>query len=78
MFLDFLHGGAMKFSILRNKVAVFAATLLAFTMFASGVFAQVGTSGVSGTVTDPQGQAVVGDRNAGQRRTGRTPFSYLG
>ncbi len=50
----------MKFSMLRKKVFVLAATLAAFSMFAVGAFAQAGTSGVSGTVTDPQGQSVVG------------------
>ena len=50
----------MKFSMLRKKVFVLAATLLAFSLFAVGAFAQAGTSGVSGTVTDPQGQSVVG------------------
>ncbi len=50
----------MNFSNLKNKVAIWAGTLLAMTALVGGVLAQAGTSGVTGSVTDPQGQAIVG------------------
>ncbi len=50
----------MSFSNIKNGVAVWMTTLLAITLFAASALGQAGTSGVTGTVTDAQGQAVVG------------------
>lgn len=50
----------MTFSNLKMKAATGLTTILVALLFATAAFAQSGTSGVNGTVTDAQGQAVVG------------------
>lgn len=53
-------GGAMKFSYLRTKAVSALTTMLVALVFATAAFAQAGTSGVSGTVTDQVGAVVPG------------------
>lgn len=50
----------MTFSNLRMKAATGLTAMLVALLFATAALAQSGTSGVNGTVTDAQGQAVVG------------------
>lgn len=60
----------MNFSFLKKAAAAWSTALLATIIFVGGALAQSGTATVSGNVTDPQGQAVVGATvtliNAGQ------------
>ncbi len=50
----------MNFSYLRTKAVSGLATVIAAFLFAGAIFAQSGTSGVSGTVTDQTGAVVPG------------------
>lgn len=50
----------MNFSYLRTKTFAGFATLIAAFLFAGAIFAQSGTSGISGTVTDQAGAVVPG------------------
>lgn len=50
----------MNFSFLRKTAAAWSTALLAMIIFAGGVVAQTGTATVTGNVTDPSAQAVVG------------------
>ncbi len=50
----------MNFSYLRTKAVSGLATVIAALLFASAIFAQSGTSGVSGTVSDQTGAVVPG------------------
>jgi hypothetical protein len=53
-------GGAMNFSYLRTKAATGLTAMLVALLFATAAFAQSGTSGVNGTVTDANGAVVPG------------------
>lgn len=50
----------MRFTMISERIAGVTAAAFAFLLLASLVSAQSGTSGVSGTVTDAQGQVVAG------------------
>ena len=68
----------MRLSNLKTKVFAFVAPLLAVVMFAGGVVAQSGTTGISGTVVDQAGAVVPGasvtisNPNTGLTRTTTT------
>ncbi len=53
-------GGAMNFSNLRTKAAAGLTAMFVALLFATAAFAQSGTSGVNGTVTDQTGAVVAG------------------
>lgn len=50
----------MNFSFLRKRGLAAVSALLATLLFTAGIFAQSGTSGISGTVTDQTGAVVPG------------------
>lgn len=50
----------MKFSVLKLKTALTLQVIFAFALLAGNIFAQSGTTAVSGNVTDAQGAAVAG------------------
>lgn len=54
------NGGYMTFSILKLKRLLFLGSLLILALSATNLFAQTGTTGISGSVTDAQGAVVAG------------------